>query len=160
MPTSGDAQIVRKRSHFSIAQLIGKARYRLHTLAMREFTAPMPSSIATIRLRGSARRSVLLPRSATTLFGIPLPILKSVAARIERVERGRVGSSSTSVLNGRPVEYTHLMMVGSRWSTRLPGLLGSVRLVVARPVPRASRSHRAGAPGHPPPSVAARSPPP
>ena len=27
-------------------------------------------------------------------------------------------------------------MVGSRWSTRLPGLLGSVRLVVARPVPR------------------------
>ena len=80
MPTPGDAQIVRKRSHFSIAQLIGKARYRLHTLAMREFTAPMPSSIATIRLRGSARRSVLLPRSATTLFGIPLPILKSVAA--------------------------------------------------------------------------------
>ena len=36
---------------------------------------------------------------------------------------------------GASVEYTALM-AGRRWSTRLPGLLGSVRLVVARPAPR------------------------
>ena len=37
---------------------------------------------------------------------------------------------------GAAWEYTALMPAGRRWSTRLPGLLGSVRLVVARPAPR------------------------
>jgi hypothetical protein len=33
----------------------------------------MPSSVATIRLRGSANLSVLLLRSGTMVLGMPLP---------------------------------------------------------------------------------------
>jgi hypothetical protein len=36
LPAPGDAQIVRERRRIFIAQLVGKARHRLHALAVRE----------------------------------------------------------------------------------------------------------------------------
>ena len=73
LPAPLDAEIVGQGRGLGIAELVGKARHGLHAFEMREILGGDAVEDGDDQVRGSLRRKVLFPRSATTVFGTPAP---------------------------------------------------------------------------------------